>query len=181
MYASVWIWLSRNINHIQTFNTTHPTQTRSWQLHWNSDYHCFFRGKLWLLVFLSKMTLQLWTSNYRLVWKNKEQPGCRLMHLNAQHWLKKREIASPKKIWVNHGGGAVSAVVRDHAAMRLRRYSNTASVPLAMMAALGVRKGFPSRLRHLRDNTGCFFFWACGIFTQILQLLIFLIQFSAVF
>lgn len=36
--------------------------------------------------------------------------------------------------------------------MRLRRYSNTASVPLAKMAALGVRNGFPSRLRQLRDD-----------------------------
>lgn len=37
--------------------------------------------------------------------------------------------------------------------MRLRRYSNTASVPLATIAALGVRNGFPSRLRHLKFNT----------------------------
>ncbi len=48
-----------------------------------------FRGKLCLLVFFSEMTLQLWTLNYRLVWKNKEESGCWLMHLNAQHWLKK--------------------------------------------------------------------------------------------
>lgn len=37
--------------------------------------------------------------------------------------------------------------------MRLRRYSITASVPLATIAARGARKGFPSRLRHLRDRT----------------------------
>lgn len=43
--------------------------------------------------------------------------------------------------------------VIGHAGMRLRRYSNTASVPLATIAALGARKGFPSRLRHLRFNT----------------------------
>lgn len=45
-----------------------------------------------------------------------------------------------------------SVTVR-HAGMRLRRYSITASVPLATMAARGARKGFPSRLRHLRDKT----------------------------
>lgn len=43
----------------------------------------------------------------------------------------------------------------DYAGMRLRRYSNNASVPFATMAALGVRKGFPSKLRHLRDKTDC--------------------------
>lgn len=51
-------------------------------------------------------------------------------------------------------GGVVSAESTDHVVMRLRRYSNTASVPLARMAALGVRKGFPSRMRHLMDNAG---------------------------
>lgn len=44
-------------------------------------------------------------------------------------------------------------MVTNHVGMRLRRYSISASVPLATIAALGVRKGFPSRLRHLRNNT----------------------------
>lgn len=42
---------------------------------------------------------------------------------------------------------------RRYAGMRLRRYSITASVPLATIAARGARKGFPSRLRHLWDRT----------------------------
>lgn len=43
----------------------------------------------------------------------------------------------------------IMAAEPHHVGMRLRRYSNTVSVPLATMAARGVRKGFPSRLRHL--------------------------------
>lgn len=43
---------------------------------------------------------------------------------------------------------------RNHAGMRLRRYSRTASVPLATMAPLGARKGFPSRLRFLGATEG---------------------------
>lgn len=69
------------------------------------------------------------------------------MHLNVNTEKETRNCKARRCVDHDPGG-------QDHVGMRLRRYSITASVPLATMAALGVRKRFPSRLRHLRDNTG---------------------------
>lgn len=73
------------------------------------------------------------------------------LRVESNSWHMKHLFNDERRLVVISGRLGFGA----HVGMRLRRYSSTASVPLATMAARGVRKGFPCRLRLLNNtNTG---------------------------